>query len=101
MRRLHLGVLFLYELPEFHPHVLETLRQPIEDGVVTVARVDGSVTFPAEVQLVAAMNPCRRACRSLATCACTPPERSWYFERLSSPLLDCIDIHVDLPLAVP
>jgi magnesium chelatase family protein len=92
----HLGVLFLDEMTEFHAHVLETLRQPLEDGVVAIARAEGSVTFPAEVQLVGAMNPCRRACRSLEGCACTPAERGRHLGRLSGPLLDRIDVHVEV-----
>jgi magnesium chelatase family protein len=92
----HLGVLFLDELPEFAPHVLDTLRQPLEDGVVTVARVGGSVRLPAEVQLVGAMNPCRRGCRSVDGCTCTPGERARYLGRLSAPFLDRIDLHVDV-----
>jgi magnesium chelatase family protein len=97
----HLGVLFLDELPEFAPHALDTLRQPLEDGVVTVARVGGSVRLPAEVQLVGAMNPCRRGCRSVDGCACTPGERARYLGRLSAPLLDRIDLHVDVGPVAP
>jgi magnesium chelatase family protein len=100
----HLGVLFLDELPEFAPHALDTLRQPLEDGVVTVARVGGAVRLPAEVQLVGAMNPCRRGCRSLDACACPTGERARYVGRLSAPLLDRIDLHVDVgpePPAMP
>ncbi len=93
----HLGVLFLDELPEFHQHVLETLRQPLEDGEVVVARAGGSVTFPAEFQLVAATNPCRRGCRGLEECACTPGERARYLARLSGPLLDRIDVFLEVP----
>ncbi len=93
----HLGVLFLDELPEFQQHVLETLRQPLEDGAVTVSRAAGSVRFPAEFQLVAATNPCRRGCRSLEACGCTPGERARYLARLSRPLLDRIDVHVEVP----
>jgi magnesium chelatase family protein len=93
----HLGVLFLDELPEFAADVLETLRQPLEDGEVTIARAGGSVTFPAQFQLVAAMNPCRRGCRSLEVCGCTPGDRARYVGRLSRPLLDRIDIHVEVP----
>jgi magnesium chelatase family protein len=92
----HLGVLFLDELAEFAPYALDTLRQPLEDGVVTLARVGGSVRLPAEVQLVGAMNPCRRGCRSVLVCACTPGERARYLGRLSAPLLDRIDLHVDV-----
>jgi magnesium chelatase family protein len=93
----HLGVLFLDELPEFAADVLETLRQPLEDGEVTIARVGGSVTFPAEFQLVAAMNPCRRGCRTLEGCGCPSGERGRYVARLSRPLLDRIDVHVEVP----
>jgi magnesium chelatase family protein len=89
-------VLFLDELPEFAPHALDTLRQPLEDGVVTIARVGGTMRLPAEVQLVGAMNPCRRGCRSVDGCACTPGERARYLGRLSAPLLDRIDLHVDV-----
>lgn len=96
----HLGVLFLDELPEFHPHVLETLRQPLEDGTVAIARAGGSVTFPTEFQLVGALNPCRRACRGLAVCVCSPWERARYLGRLSGSLLDRIDVHVEV-LPVP
>jgi magnesium chelatase family protein len=93
----HLGVLFLDELPEFPPHVLETLRQPLEDGSVTICRAAGSVRFPAEFQLVGATNPCRRGCRDAAACGCTPGERDRYLARLSRPLLDRIDLHVEVP----
>jgi magnesium chelatase family protein len=92
----HMGVLFLDELPEFAPYALDTLRQPLEDGVVTVARATGSVRLPAEIQLVGAMNPCRRGCASLDACACTVGERARYVGRLSAPLLDRIDLHVDV-----
>jgi magnesium chelatase family protein len=92
----HMGVLFLDELPEFAPYALDTLRQPLEDGIVTVARVGGSVRLPAEIQLVGAMNPCRRGCVTLDACACTPGERARYVGRLSAPLLDRVDLHVDV-----
>jgi magnesium chelatase family protein len=92
----HHGVLFLDELPEFAPHTLDTLRQPLEDGVVTVARAGGTVRLPAEVQLVGAMNPCRRGCRSVDGCVCTPGERARYLGRLTAPLLDRIDLHVEV-----
>jgi len=94
-------VLFLDELPEFGPHVLDTLRQPLEDGTVTIARAGGSVRLPAEVQLVGAMNPCRRGCRSVEGCVCTPAERARYLGRLSAPLLDRIDLHVDVGPVTP
>lgn len=98
----HHGVLFLDELPEFHRHVLEVLRQPLEDGFVTISRTAGSLTFPSDFMLVAAMNPCpcgfagdpKRACR----CAETAIRR--YRSRVSGPLLDRIDLHVEVP-AVP
>jgi len=93
----HRGVLFMDELPEFQQHVLEALRQPLEDGHVTVARAAGLVDFPARFQLVAAANPCRRGCPSLDRCLCTPGERSRYLGRLSRPLLDRLDLHVELP----
>jgi magnesium chelatase family protein len=93
----HRGVLFLDELPEFQQHVLESLRQPLEDGRVTVARASGVGTFPARSILVAAANPCRRGCPSLDRCLCTPAERTRYLGRLSRPLLDRIDLQVELP----
>jgi magnesium chelatase family protein len=93
----HLGILFADELPEFQQHVLESLRQPLEDGSVTIARANGVGDFPARFQLIAAANPCRRGCSSLETCLCTPGERSRYLGRLSRPLLDRIDLHVELP----
>ncbi len=98
----HHGVLFLDELPEFHRHVLEVLRQPLEDGFVTVARAARTVKFPAGFTLVAAMNPC--PCGFLGSktreCSCTPPMIERYRGRVSGPLLDRIDLHVEVP-AVP
>ena len=93
----HHGVLFLDELPEFSQRVLEALRQPLEDGRVVVSRSAGIACFPARFQLVAAANPCRRGCASLAACACAPPERVRYLGRLSRPLLDRIDLHLEIP----
>ena len=93
----HHGVLFLDELPEFSQRVLEALRQPLEDARVVVSRSAGSASFPARFQLVAAANPCRRGCASLPTCACSPPERARYLGRLSRPLLDRIDLHLEIP----
>jgi len=93
----HRGVLFLDELPEFQQHVLESLRQPLEDGRVTIARASGVGDFPARFQLVAAANPCRRGCPTLDRCLCTPGERDRYLGRMSGPLLDRIDLHVELP----
>jgi len=97
----HRGVLFLDELPEFQRHVLESLRQPLEDGRVTITRTAGSGQFPARFQLVGAANPCRRGCPSLDRCLCTPAERQRYLGRLSRPLLDRIDLHVELPVVLP
>jgi magnesium chelatase family protein len=93
----HHGVLFLDELPEFSTRVLEALRQPLEDACVVVSRASGTAAFPARFQLVAAANPCRRGCPSLPTCACSPPERARYLGRLSRPLLDRIDLHLEIP----
>ncbi len=93
----HRGVLFLDELPEFPQHVLESLRQPLEDGTVSIVRASGVNEFPARFQLVAAANPCRRGCASLEHCVCTPGERDRYLGRISGPLLDRIDLQVELP----
>jgi magnesium chelatase family protein len=97
----HRGVLFLDEVPEFQSHVLESLRQPLEDGQVTIARVGGIGHFPATIQLIVAANPCRRGCTTLERCVCTPGERQRYLGRLSRPLLDRIDLHVELPALSP
>ncbi|NOY75843.1 MAG: YifB family Mg chelatase-like AAA ATPase [Kiritimatiellaeota bacterium] len=94
----HNGVLFLDELPEFKRNVLEVLRQPLENGEVTISRAAGTFTFPARFMLLAAMNPCpcghygggQRACR------CSPPQIQRYRSKISGPLLDRIDIHVEL-----
>ncbi len=95
----HQGVLFLDELPEFHRHVLEVLRQPLEEGRVTIGRASGSITFPARVMLVAAMNPC--PCGYLGDrvrpCICTPIQVRRYRGRISGPLLDRIDLQVFVP----
>jgi len=95
----HRGVLFLDELPEFGHQVLETLRQPIEDKVVTISRASGSITYPANFMLIGAMNPC--VCGNLGNprkaCSCTPSMVSRYRKRISGPLLDRIDIFVDVP----
>ncbi len=95
----HNGVLFLDELPEFKRRVLEDLRQPIEDGQVTVARAAISVTYPAGFMLVAAMNPCEDVFRGLAgrEADCTDAQRQKYYAKISGPLLDRIDIQVDVP----
>jgi len=95
----HRGVLFLDELPEFHRHVLEPLRQPLEECHITVARGPGSLVFPADFQLVGAMNPC--PCGHLGDgtdqCRCSPPILERYRIRVSGPLLDRIDLHVHVP----
>jgi magnesium chelatase family protein len=94
----HLGVLFLDELPEFQRAVLDSLRQPLETGSVSVARANAHVTFPARVQLVAAMNPCR--CGHLGdpalACSRAPRCAADYQAKVSGPLLDRIDLHVDV-----
>ena len=97
----HHGVLFLDELPEFQPQVLDSLRQPLETGEVAIARANHRVVYPARVQLVAAMNPCRcgHALDPGFACARGPAARcaAHYTSRLSGPLLDRIDLHVDVP----
>lgn len=95
----HNGILFMDELPEFHRDVLESLRQPLEDGFVTISRVRQSLKFPSNFMLVAAMNPCpcgfytdpKKACR------CTVPKIQNYLSKISGPLLDRIDIHLEVP----
>jgi magnesium chelatase family protein len=98
----HHGVLFLDEFPEFPRSILETLRQPMEDGQVTIVRANGRVTFPARFMLVAAMNPCPCGYYTDAQrrCRCSPHQIETYVSRLSGPLVDRIDMHVDVP-AVP
>jgi magnesium chelatase family protein len=95
----HHGVLFLDELPEFKRSTLEVLRQPLEDGRVTISRAAGSLTFPADIMLVAAMNPCPCgfAGHPKRECRCSPGQIERYRQRVSGPLLDRIDIHVDAP----
>ncbi|MCH2201520.1 MAG: YifB family Mg chelatase-like AAA ATPase [Fuerstiella sp.] len=95
----HHGVLFLDELPEFARRTLEVLRQPLEDQLVTISRAMGSVTFPANLMLVAAMNPCPCGFRSdpRRQCNCTPMQIERYLSRISGPLLDRIDIHIEVP----
>jgi len=95
----HRGVLFLDEFPEFPRHVLEALRQPLEDGVVTISRASGTLTFPAKFILVAAQNPC--PCGFLGDprhrCVCTPSQIIRYQKKVSGPILDRIDLHVEVP----
>ncbi len=95
----HRGVLFLDELPEFGSNGLEVLRQPLEDGVIMISRAQGSVTFPAKVMLVGAMNPCPCGYHgdSARECSCSPGAVAKYQKRLSGPLMDRIDVHVEVP----
>jgi magnesium chelatase family protein len=99
----HLGVLFLDELPEFDRHVLEMLREPLEAGRITVSRAALQVDFPAACQLVAAMNPCPCGWRGDpgGRCRCTPEVAARYLRKLSGPLVDRIDIQIELPALTP
>jgi magnesium chelatase family protein len=95
----HRGVLFLDEFPEFPRFMLESLRQPIEDAIVSISRANGKTTFPAKCMLVAAQNPC--PCGYLGDkyheCVCAPTQILKYQKKISGPLLDRIDIHIDVP----
>lgn len=95
----HRGVLFLDEMPEFGTRVLEVMRQPLEDKMVTINRAQGSLTFPANFQLVGAMNPCPCGYYgdALKQCTCSHSTITRYQKRLSGPLLDRIDIHIEVP----
>ncbi len=95
----HFGILFLDEFAEFPRHILEMIRQPLEDGFVAVSRAKGTIRFPAQFTLVAAMNPC--PCGYFGTdsrrCKCTPRQIERYLSKISGPLMDRIDIHIDVP----
>ncbi len=95
----HNGLLFLDEFPEFNRTVLETIRQPLEEGCVTIARAAGTMTFPANILLIAAMNPCPCGYSTdpKRKCKCTPNQVERYMSRISGPLIDRIDIHIDVP----
>jgi magnesium chelatase family protein len=95
----HRGVLFLDELPEFRADTLDVMRQPLEEGVVTISRATATATFPCDFQLVCAMNPCRCGWYgdSSGRCVCTQNSVSSYISRISGPLLDRIDIIVEVP----
>lgn len=99
----HHGVLFLDELPEFPRNALEVMRQPLEDGEVTIARAQTTLSFPARFQLIAAMNPCPCgfATDSSRECTCGPAIIQRYLKQISGPLLDRIDIHIEVPRLTP
>ncbi len=94
----HNGVLFLDELPEYNRKTLETLRQPLEDGIITVARVNNTVEYPAQFMLLASMNPCPCGNYGSKTkeCRCSPSQIHKYLEKMSGPLMDRIDLHIEV-----
>ena len=95
----HNGILFLDELPEFNRQVLETLREPLESGHITISRANKQSEFPAKFQLIAAMNPCPCGNKGnpRGNCRCTIEQVARYHTRLSGPLLDRIDLHIEVP----
>jgi magnesium chelatase family protein len=98
----HTGVLFLDEFPEFERRVIDALRQPLEDRVIHISRIKGSTSFPARFMLIAAMNPC--PCGNFGSskpCVCSPIQLQKYQKKLSGPILDRIDIWVDVPHVPP
>ena len=92
----HNGVLFLDELTEFDRRAIEVLREPLETGRIHISRAAGKAEFPAQFQLIAAMNPCPGGCDSIKTCDCSPEQLGRYRKKLSAPLLDRIDIQIEL-----